>query len=363
MEIISNAGDCGFAGCDFVARFPAERKDKPIKLLQLTDMQIIDSAQRRSPDRLRIDEINAWHPDNMDRNVFHHIKSLIAQTLPDLIFITGDMVYGSFDDAGTTFIRFCEFMDSLEIPWMPVFGNHDNESQKGAEWQCDLLENAKHCLFRRGAVSGHGNYTVGIAIGDQLIRVIHLLDSHGCLRERGLCPDQLDLVRKNTALIRQNCGRRIPALLGFHHPTQEFQTAAIAKGYETEERRSYMIGVDVEAKDGDFGSKQENFKKSLTISIPGFMEMIKTCHIDGVFVGHFHSINTCITYDGVKWVYGLKTGQYDYHTPGQLGGTLINLEREQINVSHVPALVNYAPFAGGCCIFENFFAESKELAE
>ena len=95
-----------------------------------------------------------------------------------------------------------------------------------------------------------------------------------------------------------------------------------------------------------------------TIPVPGFMEVIKQCNVQAVFAGHFHSVNTCISYEGVKWVLGLKTGQYDYHNPGQLGGTLVTLEKDEFTVSHLPSLVKYAPFPGGCCIFDDFFAEN-----
>ncbi len=361
MEVIKITEKRDFEGCDFLIRFPEERKHKPIKLLQLTDMQIIDSMQRRTPDRLIPDQINAWHPDLMDGNVFNHIKSLIAQTMPDIIFITGDMVYGSFDDAGTSFVRFCEFMDGFGIPWLTIFGNHDNETELGVDWQCDMLENLKHCIFRRGEVTGNGNYTVGISVGNELIRVIHMLDSHGCLRERGLYPDQFEMVRRNTDLICQKHGKNIPAFLCLHHPTDDFKEVAMAKGYETDERKSYVIGVDVEAKDGDFGSQQQKFKNIVTVPVKGFKELVKACHADAVFAGHLHSVNTCITYEGVKWVHGLKTGQYDYHTPGQLGGTLVTLDGGEVQIMHVPALVKYAPFDGGCCVFDDFFAEKTEI--
>ena len=41
--------------------------------------------------------------------------------------------------------------------------------------------------------------------------------------------------------------------------------------------------------------------------------------MEGIFVGHHHSNSTRILYEGIRWVYGMKTGQYDYHIPGQIG--------------------------------------------
>ncbi len=266
-------------------------------------------------------------------------------------------MYGSFDDSGRIFERFCNFVDSFCIPWACVFGNHDNETNRGVDWQCDLLEKTKYGMFKRGNVSGNGNYMVGICAGDEIVRVIHMLDSHGCLSKAGIYPDQLELVKENAELVNKMQNKNVPAFIAMHYPTEEYRVAELSKGYMTEERESYVIGVDVDAKDDDFGSKVQNFKKVNPVCTPGFMDTVKECNVQAVFVGHFHSVNTCITYEGVKWVMGLKTGQYDYHNPGQLGGTLITLENEKFTVSHLPALVNYSPFPGGSIIFKNFFAE------
>ena len=209
-----------FRGCDFVIQLGKDCHCAPIKLLQLTDMQFIDATQRRSPDRLRNDEIIAWHPDNFMAQCGNHIASLIVQTKPDLIFITGDIVYGSFDDNGTTLEWFCSFMDSFEIPWAPTFGNHDNESAKGVDWQCAQFENSKYCVFRRGNVSGNSNYSVGIAVGDELVRVLHMIDSNGCvtnhshvISKAGIYPDQLALIDENTQAIQKSQGHLTPCAL------------------------------------------------------------------------------------------------------------------------------------------------------
>lgn len=75
-----------------------------------------------------------------------------------MIIITGDLVYGEFDDKGTCLLELIKFMESFDIPWAPVFGNHDNESQKGADWQCEQLEKAGNCLFRQRTLTGNSNY-------------------------------------------------------------------------------------------------------------------------------------------------------------------------------------------------------------
>ena len=363
MEIIKNTSGTVFDGCDFVVKIDHDRK---IKILQLTDMQVIDSLQARRPDRLRADEIGAWLPENFDALCGDHIRSLVTSTRPDLIFITGDIIYGSFDDAGTTFDWFCKLMDSFAVPWAPVFGNHDNESKMGVAWQCRRFEESKYCLFRRGEVSGNGNYSVGIAKGDRLVRVLYMLDSNGCshcddesvIKQRGLYDDQIELVRAQNAKIKNAQGDDVPSFMAFHIPVSCFLDAEREKGYTTDDRMFYNLGIDLEAKDGDFGCKNENSSKCIVVG-EKFYELLNECNTDGAFVGHDHQINTCIGYRGVKWVFGLKTGQYDYHNPSQTGGTLITLDGKDFDVCHVPSLALYGAYPAFAQMFKGFFTEGK----
>ena len=343
----------------FGVDFAVSVGEKKIKILQITDMQFIDSAQCRFVGRLRQDEMEAWAPDMLDAQCGNQIRALVAETRPDLIIITGDMVYGSFDDSGRSFNYFCDLMESFSIPWAPVFGNHDNESRMGVDKQCEIFESAKHCLFNRGEVTGNGNYSVGLVQNDKLVRVIYMIDSNGCdgaedekvERAQGIFKDQVEWIRASHKEVEKE--RIVPSFLAFHIPTEEFKEAEIAKGYG-DGHTFYTIGVDKEAKDGDFGCRLEGLS---TIHVEGFRKLLSDIHADGVFVGHYHAINTCITYEGIKYVYGLKTGQYDSHIPGQNGGTLIRLDGEDFEVTHVVALAHYAPFPTGGAMHKNYFVE------
>ncbi len=346
-QILRNVENTKFNGCDFVLQLGEERKNSKIKLLQITDMQFIDATQRRTPDRLSEAEINAWKIEDFDIQCGNQIRSLIAQSKPDMIFITGDCVYGSFDDNGTVFEWFCEFMDSFCIPWAPVFGNHDNESRKGVKWQCEQLENSKYCIFKRGSVSGNSNYSIGIAAGDEILRVMYMTDSNGCsasedmqvIKKAGIYADQIEFIKKNARSLEKAQGKAVPAFMAFHFPVDIFELAERHKGYKTDNRNTYILGVDVAPLDGDFGFKLGNNKCIKTEE--GFLEFLKECNVQAVFAGHCHNISTCILYEGIKWVQGLKTGQYDYHVAGQLGGTLVILEGESFDIFHIPSLTPY----------------------
>lgn len=350
-------------GCDFVVSYPKEMASRPLKILQLTDPQIIDSSQRRTPDRLNPTEILAWSPENFDVQCGNHIRSLVCQTKPDFIFITGDIVYGEFDDNGTALKWFTDFMDSFGIPWAPVFGNHDNESLMGVAYQCKLFEDAGYCLFKRGTVTGNGNYTVGLAIENELIRVIHMTDSNGCThskedaitRLRGIYNDQFEKIHQNTINIRAHAGKEVPAFMAFHIPHAIFVEAEKAKGYVTPDRYNYIIGVDVEAKDNDYGFKLDSADAFPTEV--DFLKFAKENSIDGVFIGHHHNTATTIYYEGIALVYGLKTGQYDSYIPGNIGGTLILQSQTDFTVLNVSSLCRYGAVPHDQLRYKGFFQE------
>ena len=360
ISILRPTPNSPFAGCDFVVQLDRQRENTPIRLLQLTDTQIIDASQTPRSDWLRADEVRAWDPANFDLQCGDHIRSLVAQADPDLIFLTGDLVYGSFDHNGSVLTWFCQLMDSFKIPWAPVFGNHDNESKRGVAWQCAQFENSEYCIFSRGEVTGNGNYTVGIAVGEQLVRVLYMLDTNGCratedpevVKKTGVYPDQLELVTICSQKLAETWGKPIPGFMAFHIPMKEFAEAAAAKGYPPY-GESYTIGVDVPALDGDFGCAEGPFRPFDTGI--DFVEYLHKNHIDGVFTGHWHSINTCITWQNIRWVFGLKTGQYDFHNPYQLGGTLVTLLGENFFVNHIPTLSKCGGFPAKAPIFSDFF--------
>ncbi len=348
-------------GCDFVVQLSKERSGKPIKILQITDPQIIDASQSREP--LAPERMVAYAPDMFDAQCGNHIRSLIAQTTPDFIFITGDIVYGRFDDNGTCIKWISDLMDSFEIPWAPVFGNHDNESKMGVDYQCSVFENSKYCLFKRGNVTGNGNYSVGIEAEGKLIRVIHMLDSNGCnhsddpsvTHKPGIYPDQLELINETTRKIKAETGDKVSAFMAFHIPHAIFVEAEKAKGYVTPERYNYIIGVDAEAKDGDFGFKLDSADTFATKG--NFLEFAKNNNIDGIFIGHHHNTATTIHYEGIALVYGLKTGQYDSYIPGNIGGTLITLYRDDFSVLNVSSLCKYGPVPHGLQRYQDFFVK------
>ena len=313
---------------DFTLQFP----DRDIKILQITDMQVIDSSQQRYPDRLRQDEYEKWLPETKEKNLYCYIRELVSRTTPDLIIITGDITYGEFDDSGKSLEEFIDFMDSFGIPWAPVYGNHDNETYIGIEKQNAMYENSKHGIFKKGNVFGNGNYSIAIKQGEKIIRTICMMDSNGCGKlgiHQGFREDQLEWLKETS----NECD--VPLFCCFHIPTKDFSDAYVAAGYQekSDERDTcayYELGVDMAAKAGDFGKKYEDFYSYSAPVLPAF----KASRVDGVFAGHYHKINLSVVHEGIRFTMGLKTGLYDYHDKDAMGGTLITLCGKDFSVRH-----------------------------
>ena len=338
---------------------------KPITILQLTDMQVIDAGQQRTPDRLRPDEIDAWKTEHVQQCAYTPIRAVIERTNPDLILISGDIVYGEFDDSGSALAGFIAFMESFGIPWAPVFGNHDNESKIGVYRQCTMLEKAEHCLFRRSTtITGNSNYSVGIYDGETLVRVLYMLDSNTCwggkdpdsARVHGMADDQIAWMTDTAADLRETHGRPIPGFACFHIPTEDYITAMIDAGYQTEDDEgggNYILAgtapaskIDADtpspntcedgnpetvltpANDGDSGYKNERmprgrFQKARSAEF-------LSADVDGVFMGHCHKCQiTVLGKDGIRYTHGVKSGTYDYHTRGRIGGTKIVIAEDR----------------------------------
>ncbi len=333
-------------GLDYVLDFDFP-EDREIRILQLTDTQIVDATQQRYTGRLDSTSTLLWQPENMEKLVFSYIRETVQKTQPDLILLTGDNIHGEFDDNGECLTALIECMEQLQIPWAPINGNHDNESIKGVQWQSEQYANAKYCLFnRRHAIGGNGNYSIGLAKNGELERVVYMLDSNYCGAKESTNYDQhadygrTDLIhsrneflegqmkwyRVSQLRVNQVAKTVIPSFCCFHVPDAEIGKGLVWSGYQTVENddTEYIIGEDgVIPQPGDSGYKHGSVSDVLLNSLYPYM---KEVGCDGTFSGHLHYSSTSVYYKGIRWTLGTKTGEYVSHIPEKLGGTLISLK-------------------------------------
>ena len=304
---------------DFIVEVPAGRD--PV-VLQLTDTQIIDAAQVR-PGGNTYETI--WATDQIEERLFDYLTETITVADPDFIIITGDLVHGAHDDNGTSLLKLIDFMDSFEIPWSPVFGNHEAESKKGIDWQCEQLENSQYCLFEQKELTGNGNYSVGIVQEDEIKRVFYMTDTNACTEASeesmknghtvnnycGMMQDQIDWYTAQIKLLKKYVPN-VKISFAYHIQPAVFKEAYFKKyGFDLSSGTP-NINIDTyEGKeDGDFGYIGANLIGPWDHDRKVFNGM-KALGVDSIFVGHVHYNCASVVYEGVRLHYGVKSGEYD----------------------------------------------------
>ena len=340
---------------DFIVEVESGRE--PI-ILQLTDPQIVDAAQARSSGRLP-EEQKPFYATNMaEENCYKYLREIITETKPDLILMTGDLVYGEFDDKGTALTGLIEFMESFKIPWAPVMGNHEGESTKGADWQCEQLENAKHCLFKQRDIMGNGNYTVGIKQDKQLKRVFFMLDSNGCTEMsvetwgnchttagEGFTDGQIAWYTDTANQIKE-LSPDTKFSFAFHIPMASFADAYAKYGFTNSGTEENPIDID-SLKDGY--EDGENDFGYIGGDIGGWdadgeiFEGIAELGTDSIFVGHKHAVSASVVKNGIRFQIGQKSSAYDkmnYKGP----------DGDIVSTYYTSAYADYKPIVGGTVI-------------
>ena len=300
---------------DFVVK--VESGKDPV-VLQLSDTQVV------------------WYGDTAENQCYRYIREVVEETQPDLIILTGDVVYGKFDPEGNLLTNLINFMEGFDIPWAPVFGNHDNESLMGVDWQCAQFEAAENCLFKQGDVTGNGNYSVGIEQDGELLRVFYMMDSNGCgspmidqngnatipepgtnvvKTSQGFGQDQIDWYTQEINAIHA-VDADVKISMAYH-----IQQAIFAKAFEkydeydgatTSGVLNNPLNLDTmeTADETDFGYLGRPMKGGWDNNYAVFNDM-KALGVDSIFVGHEHCNSASIVYEGVRFQYGQKSSTYD----------------------------------------------------
>ena len=298
-----------------------------IKILQLTDIHLgcTPLCARR------------------DRMAKKTVKQVVENANPDFIVCTGDNVYpvpiSSFtiNNAKETKI-FCAFMESFNLPWTTVFGNHDTEkfALAGKEKLADIYESQRNCLFQRGdtSLTGLGNTMIKVKKGDVLLSVLVMLDSNmytqnsifsgfDCIHD-----DQVDWYEREINRLCKTENGMIPSFAFFHIPVQAYRDAWF----------SFKRGEgDVKYFYGDVGEGTIRFKDYFGVPKADgkfFDKVVELGSTKGLFCGHDHLNTNSMEYKGVRLTYGYSVDYLAYlhilKRSTQRGGTLLSIDENGI---------------------------------
>lgn len=299
---------------------------KDFKILQISDTQLFTSKKENQ--------------ETMDL-----VKRLVEEQKPDLVITAGDNISGFF----TKFLikDFIEGMESLGVPWAPVFGNHDGEGQTDLAWQGEQFEQAENCLYKPGPsnVSGQGNYIINIEENGRIIESLILMDSHNKYEyEKGvkgyayIQQDQINWYEwavKGVSELAYGAfqpveEKVVPSLTFFHIALPEFHTAL----------EPYLDENGLGKVPTELGSGEIRERICCPPYNSGFFSVMKELgSTTDVFVGHDHANDAIVTYEGIRMVYGVKTGPspHQWNDAVAYGGTLITIQdgTNQIGVTQI----------------------------
>ena len=267
---------------------------------------------------------------------FDHIRnmvtSLVETVQPDLITYLGDMSYGHW----ASNLGICSFIDSFGIPWAPVHGNHDMEdSGMSPDTLAEVFSSFANCVFKDGpsllavdpdlGTEQKGNYVVNIIEKqDDAFKVVKSLVFFNS-GTRGLSDYQIQWYQDcMDSVSPYGNGDAVSSAAFMHIPLYEYRLAANAayKKYASLEE-SYTPEAWNTGYESSFGVRHEGIGYRDTK--PGYAEILKSKGNDLVVCGHNHTNCFCIGYDGMTYLYCLKTGPGCYYEEGMEGGTQIKI--------------------------------------
>ncbi len=305
----------------------SKKKNTDFTVLNLTDPQLVTAE---------------WAEGHIARKILEYtVNKLINEINPDLITVSGDISAAEFPEAYTNFAK---MIDAYDIPWAVVWGNHDN--QGGAETiqkYVDEYKTYKNFVYEEGPKNlGNGNYVIGIEEDGKLLHGIIMMDTHDRVFEKNdkgedvwywakLYPEQLPWYEGVVNRLKdKGCNEttiisHIP-IYGYRQAYEE----AWNKEYKPEDVTFEMSKTGI--------CWNEGYKDSFGVNLEGIcsyeqdegmLDLIEKLGSTKLYLcGHDHINFSCISYRGVRLMYGLKTGRGCYYKAPYNGGTVIKISSD-----------------------------------
>jgi len=303
--------------------------DRDFRILQLTDIHIGGGA----------------FSIGKDRKAFDAVATLVGRVKPDLVVVTGDIVYpvpfqsGTLDNRRETEL-FVSLMDTLGVYYAVTFGNHDTESYSlyTRDDLYNIYRSSKYCLIDRAKNVDDINYAINVKNSQGIItQTLYMLDTHsyvtGFLDEYdGLHQNQIDWYKSEVNRmnnLNKAVDENAPAvksLAFFHIPLREYETAweeYRANGYNNTENVTFHYGF----------AKEKNEEVCCSVPEDNFFETaLELGSTQGMFCGHDHINVWSVDYKGIRLSYGMSIDHLAYfgieNEHEQRGGTVITISPE-----------------------------------
>lgn len=234
-----------------------------------------------------------------DERTTRFVEKVLDLEKPSLVVLTGDQIFGedSFHSQ-TTMLKVVKPLIDRQIPYITMFGNHDDEGSLDREELAEFITHLPYSLMERGprSIEGVGNYVLNIPEeGPKL--TLYVLDSHKYSPNAKVLPGYDWLKEGQIEWIKSQKSTAPLSMAFFHIPLPEYtHTQSGATG---------------------------NYKEPVTAPKynTGARDVLQDMGVSVVSVGHDHCNDYCLNDKGKNaiWLcYGGGSGEGGY---GGYGGT------------------------------------------
>lgn len=311
--------------------------DDDFRVMQLTDVHIG----------------GGWMSTSKDTMALNAVATMISVEKPDLVIITGDLVYpipyaaGTFNNMNSAELV-ATLMETLGVYWMPVFGNHDTEiysrytREDISEFYAD--EKWEYCLFEDNSddgVDGYCNQVINVKNSLGIItQSLYTFDTHSYVDGDYLGIGwKYDNIHENQINWYKSCVEKynkqnvdfinngdfenktelletystVKSLSFWHVPNTEYLDAwneYVDAGYKNTDNLTYYYGTVGETGKLVYSGVYED----------EIFETMQTLDsTKGIFCGHDHLNNFSIDYKGIRLTYGYSIDYLAYSGIAKLG--------------------------------------------
>lgn len=246
------------------------------------------------------------------------IDEVLEAEHPDLVVLTGDVIYASPADKGMRTVL--ERVSAHNVPFVVTFGNHDDEQGMTRAQLYDIIRSVPGNVQpdRGGQTSPDYTLTVQSSGGKgNNAAVLYFFDSHSYSKLKDvkgydwLTFDQVENYRRQSAAFTEaNGGQPLPALSFFHIPLPEYNQAASSED-------AILIGTRMEK------------ACAPALNTGMFTAMKEAGDVMGVFVGHDHDNDYAVMWHGILLAYGRYTGGNTVYNHLPNGARVIVLKEGQ----------------------------------
>ncbi len=238
------------------------------------------------------------------------LTRLIGQEKPDLIVLTGDVIYRR--PGAARMAEMCGIIGGTGIPYAVTLGNHDAEQGITQDELHALLRTLPLCVNGRYAAEGAHDFVIPVYTADGTTEEarIYVMDSNDYNADdhsyKGFEPAQVAWYGAQCAEAAARNGRKATGLMFFHVPLPEYAEAF------AEERLS--------------GSRLEG-ECPPRDNAGMFRALVDGGEVIGVFTGHDHSNDYVAQKEGIALGYGRYSGGYGEYQELVSGIRVIRLQQ------------------------------------